>query len=121
MPDMVRILLGIAPFATMVGFLSPMLVDRWSGGNPDRAGRAYAVNVLGCIVGPLVAGFVLLPLFGEQVSLLILVLPWFAMAIVGVRQWKFAWQTAAAACFVIGAILVSSHRQRLRGDVSGMR
>ena len=106
MPDMVRILLGIAPFATMVGFLSPMLVDRWSGGNPDRAGRAYAVNVLGCIVGPLVAGFVLLPLFGEQVSLLILVLPWFAMAIAGVRQWKFTWQTAAAACFVIGAILV---------------
>ncbi|MFI5369849.1 MAG: AAA family ATPase, partial [Spirochaetia bacterium] len=73
------------------------LVDRWSGGDPDRAGRAYAVNVLGCIVGPLVAGFVLLPLFGEQVSLLILVLPWFVMAIAGVRQWKFAWQTAATA------------------------
>ena len=106
MPDMVRILLGIAPFAAMVGFLSPMLVDRWSGGDPDRAGRAYAVNVLGCIVGPLVAGFALLPVFGEQVSLLILVLPWFAMAIAGVRQWKFAWQTAATACFLIGAILV---------------
>ncbi len=106
MPDMVRILLGIAPFAAMVGFLSPMLVDRWSGGDPDRAGRAYAVNVLGCIVGPLVAGFALLPVFGEQVSLLILVLPWFAMAIAGVRQWKFAWQTAATACFLIGAIMV---------------
>ena len=106
MPDMVRILLGIAPFATMVGFLSPMLVDRWSGGNPDRAGRAYAVNVLGCIAGPLVAGFVLLPLFGEQVSLLILVLPWFAMAIIGMWQWKFAWQTAATACILTGAILV---------------
>ena len=106
MPDMVRILLGIAPFAAMVGFLSPMLVDRWSGGDPDRAGRAYAVNVLGCIVGPLVAGFVLLPLFGEQVSLLILVLPWFVMAIAGVRQWKFAWQTAATACILIAAILV---------------
>jgi spermidine synthase len=102
----VRILLGIAPFAVMVGFLSPMLVDRWSGGDPDRAGRAYAVNVLGCIAGPLVAGFVLLPLFGEQVSLLILVLPWFAMAFAGVRKWKFTWQTAAAACFLIGAILV---------------
>lgn len=106
MPDMVRILLGIAPFAAMVGFLSPMLVDRWSGGDPDRAGRAYAVNVLGCIVGPLLAGFVLLPLFGEQVSMLILGLPWFAMAIAGVRQWKFAWQTAATACILIAAILV---------------
>lgn len=106
MADEVRILLGIAPFAAMVGFLSPMLVDRWSGGDPDRAGRAYAVNVLGCIAGPLVAGFVLLPLFGEKVSMLILVLPWFAMAMAGVGQWKFAWQTAATACLLIGALLV---------------
>jgi spermidine synthase/MFS family permease len=101
-----RILLGIAPFAGVVGFLSPMLVDRWSGGDPDRAGRAYAVNVLGCIAGPLLAGFFLLPLFGEQVSMLILVLPWLAMAMAAVRQWKFAWQTAATACFLIGAMLV---------------
>src|SRR5262249_29683040 len=30
----IRVLLGIAPFAAMIGFLSPMLVDRWSGGDP---------------------------------------------------------------------------------------
>lgn len=106
MADELRILIGIAPFAAMVGFLSPMLVDRWSGGDPDRAGRAYAVNVLGCIVGPLVAGFVLLPLFGEQVSMLILVLPWFVMAIAGVRQWKFAWQTPATVGLLIAAVLL---------------
>jgi spermidine synthase len=52
-----------------------MLVDRWSGGSPNRAGTAYATNVLGCILGPLFAGFILLPYTGERVSLLILVLP----------------------------------------------
>src|SRR5208283_3453377 len=40
-----RVLLGVAPFAGVIGFLTPMLVDRWSAGDPDRAGRAYAVNV----------------------------------------------------------------------------
>jgi spermidine synthase len=75
-----RVLLGVAPFAGWVGYLTPMLVDRWSGGDPDRAGRAYAVNVLGCIVGPLLAGFMLLPLFGERVSMLLLVAPWMCMA-----------------------------------------
>ena len=55
-----RVLLGVAPFAGVIGFLTPMLVDRWSGGDPDRAGRAYAVNVVGCILGPLLAGFLLL-------------------------------------------------------------
>lgn len=77
----VRVFLGVMPFAAMIGFLTPMLVDRWSGGDPDRAGRAYAVNVIGCIVGPLVAGFLLLPLVGERWSVLLLSLPWFAMAL----------------------------------------
>jgi predicted membrane-bound spermidine synthase len=76
-----RVFLGVMPFAAMIGFLTPMLVDRWSGGDPDRAGRAYAVNVVGCIVGPLVAGFLLLPLVGERWSVLLLSLPWFAMAL----------------------------------------
>lgn len=75
-----RVFLGVMPFAAMIGFLTPMLVDRWSGGDPDRAGRAYAVNVVGCIVGPLIAGFLLLPLLGERWSVLLLSLPWFAMA-----------------------------------------
>src|SRR6266436_1121156 len=76
----VRVFLGVMPFAGMMGFLTPMLVDRWSGGDPDRAGRAYAVNVVGCIVGPLVSGFLLLPLVGEHWSVFLLTLPWFAMA-----------------------------------------
>ena len=39
----------------------------WTAGraaNP-RAGRAYAVNTFGCILGPLVAGFLLLPLWAS--------------------------------------------------------
>lgn len=75
-----RVFLGVMPFAGMMGFLTPMLVDRWSGGDPDRAGRAYAVNVVGCIVGPLVSGFLLLPLVGEHWSVFLLTLPWFAIA-----------------------------------------
>jgi spermidine synthase len=76
-----RVFVGVMPFAGMIGFLTPMLVDRWSGGDPDRAGRAYAVNVAGCIVGPLLCGFVLLPQVGERWSVLLLGLPWFAMAV----------------------------------------
>jgi predicted membrane-bound spermidine synthase len=74
-----RVALGIAPFCASIGFLSPMLVDHWSSGDPDRAGRAYAVNVLGCIVGPLLAGFWLLPLRGEHWALSALALPLFGL------------------------------------------
>jgi predicted membrane-bound spermidine synthase len=75
-----RVFVGVMPFAGMTGFLTPMLMDRWSGGDPDRAGHAYAINVAGCILGPLVCGFLLLPLLGEHWSVLLLALPWFAMA-----------------------------------------
>ncbi len=76
-----RVFVGVFPFAAIIGFLTPMLVDRWSEGDPDRAGRAYAVNVVGCILGPLLAGFVLLPLFGEHTSMLVLACRGLAMAL----------------------------------------
>jgi spermidine synthase len=59
--------------------VTPMLVDRWSGGDPDQAGRAYAVNVVGCIVGPLIAGFLLLPVIGERLVLIVFSLPWIVL------------------------------------------
>jgi spermidine synthase len=77
-----RLVLGIAPFTGLLGFLTPMLVDRWAGGNPAKAGKAYAVNVLGCILGPLLAGFMLLPWISERWALVLLSLPWL---IIGLR------------------------------------
>jgi spermidine synthase len=76
-----RLLLGIAPFSGILGFLTPMLVDRWSAGDPNRAGNAYAINVLGCILGPLLAGFVLLPQISEHWVLALLSMPWLLVGI----------------------------------------
>jgi spermidine synthase len=68
--------IGIVPFSMVLGFVTPMLVDRWSEGNPDRAGTAYATNVVGCILGPLLAGFILLPLASEHWVICIFAIPW---------------------------------------------
>lgn len=76
-----RLMIGICPLSGMMGFITPMLVDRWSAGDPERAGNAYAVNVLGCIVGPLLSGFLLLPLMAERWVLLVFSLPWLALAL----------------------------------------
>ncbi len=99
-----RIFLGVFPFSAVIGFLTPMLVDRWSEGDPDRAGRAYAVNVIGCIVGPLLSGFLLLPVLGERKSMLILVLPWVAMALLGRKREERGLQLAATAALLIAAV-----------------
>ncbi|HTD54605.1 MAG TPA: fused MFS/spermidine synthase [Silvibacterium sp.] len=107
-----RVLLGLGPCSAIFGFVTPLLVDRWSGGDPNRAGRAYAVNVVGCILGPLVGGFFLLPSIGERWSLLALSVPWILLALYpawlasdeeagrGLR-WKQAVGFAAAAIAVM--------------------
>jgi len=82
-----RLVLGLVPFSGILGFVTPLIVDRISDGDGERAGRAYAVNVVGCILGPLVAGFLLLPAFGERMSLCVLALPWF---LIGLFSAKFA-------------------------------
>ncbi len=74
--------LAIVPFSLVVGFLSPMILDRTSQGDPTIAGKAYAINVLGCVLGPLVSGFLLLPAFGERFTLLALAIPWIAVSLV---------------------------------------
>lgn len=75
-PGWLRVPLGITAFSGLLGFLTPRLVDRFSEGDPDRAGFGYAVNVAGCILGPLVAGFLLLPYVDERYALTALALPW---------------------------------------------
>ena len=76
-----RMALGIAPFCFALGFLTPRLVDLWSRGDPERAGSVYALNVVGCIAGPLVASFGLLPFLGERWVLALLALPLFAFVL----------------------------------------
>jgi spermidine synthase len=61
-----RLLVGIGPFSALLGFVTPMLVDRWSQGDADRAGVAYAINVVGCVLGPLLSGFLLMPWISER-------------------------------------------------------
>ena len=74
---------GILPFSLIMGFVTPMVLDRISGGDPDRAGTGYAINITGCVFGPLVSGFLLLPLLGERFTLLAFALPWIACSFLG--------------------------------------
>jgi spermidine synthase len=107
-----RLVLGIAPFAGLLGFLTPMLVDRRSGGDPGKAGSAYAVNILGCILGPLLAGFLLLPYLSERWSLIVLSLPWVAAGLGTLRRRPSSNLVARGAAYALvplaGLLIISS-------------
>jgi len=103
----VRVSYGIGLFCIVLGFLTPMLVDRWSAGDPNRAGRAYAVNALGCIVGPLLSGFILLPAIGERWTLVVLAAPFFAF---GLLKLNLRIGALAGASIIAAALLVTQTR-----------
>lgn len=96
---------AILPFSFIAGLVTPMILDRVSLGDPDRAGRGYAINIVGCVLGPLLSGFLLLPWLGERFTLLAYALPWIAVSFRGLSasapagekpRPRIAWQPAIA-------------------------
>ena len=74
-PSILMVLGSIAPFCAVLGYLTPKLVDEYSRGDPHRAGRCYAVNILGGILGPLIAGYLIVPQMDVRYSLIVFALP----------------------------------------------
>lgn len=126
MDRLLRVTLGIAPFSALLGFITPLLIDRWSGGDPGRAGKAYAANIFGCILGPLLSGFVLLPLISERRVLFVLSLPWLAIGIR--RSWpfgrsraRFDWQAAVSYAVVLAALALMFRQKSYEDQFRGSR
>jgi spermidine synthase len=104
------LLASIAPLCAILGYLTPMVIDRYAVGRPKAAGKAYAVNVLGCILGPLAASYLLLPHCRERYALVLLTTPFFIFSIL---QWRLSsswmrWGSAVAAIIVLGSSLFFS-------------
>jgi len=117
--------LGIVPFSAALGFITPMLVDRWAQGDPDRAGSGYAVNVLGCILGPLVSGFLLLPFIAERWVLFVLSFPfliisltldgWLGKALASKPSWQRILPYFASALCVVMVLISQDYDARFPG------
>jgi spermidine synthase len=97
------VLLSICPFCAALGYLTPSLIDRYALGGPAEAGRAYAVNVFGCILGPLLASYVLLPWLGERIGQVVLGAPFLLLLVLAMKAlptW-YRWANGAISTAVV--------------------
>ena len=111
-PDSVLILLAsICPFCAVLGYLTPGLIDEYGAGQPKNAGQVYAINVLGCILGPLFASYVLLPRMSERSVLLVLGLPLLVFYLLHVKSLPLPrrWGLGSAIGMVLAWVLFFSH------------
>lgn len=106
MDQLLRLELGVAGFTGLLGFITPMLVDRFSEGDPGKAGTAYAINVVGCILGPLLAGFGLLPYMSERWALIVLALPWLILGLAPLQPRAHAKRVTRMAVYSLLALSV---------------
>jgi predicted membrane-bound spermidine synthase len=111
------VLAGLCPFCAILGYLTPSLIDEYAVGDPAVAGRAYAVNVLGCILGPLFACYVLLPNLSERYALILLSLPFFVFCLLlrksQSRRQQLGWGLAAGAALMASLFLVRDFESML--------
>jgi len=115
-PTVFHLFIGLFPICALLGYLTPQLIDAYSAGSSERTGAAYAVNVLGCIIGPLFSGYLLLSLLGVKWSLLILALPYFVFAFSQGRQ-NFSGKFAVASiALIVLAIFSRSYEDRAAGS-----
>jgi len=75
------VLVSLMPLSIVLGYLTPKLTDQLSGGDPQKAGRAYAVNILGCILGPLAASYLILPFLGSKTAMILIAIVFIGLVI----------------------------------------
>jgi spermidine synthase len=100
------LLISICPLCALLGYLTPSLIDKDALGNPAEAGKAYAANVVGCILGPLFASYVLLPWVGERYGLIVLSLPFVGLYLLTSKSLPSAYSQRCG--LAAGALLVWS-------------
>ena len=100
--------LSIFPICFLLGYLTPKLIDKYSGGDPEKAGKVYAINIAGCVLGPIFASYLLLPFFGSRISIIILSLPllWLFIRHWGVLRSRPIWRVVLTPVLV--AVLLCS-------------
>ena len=85
------VLMSICPLCGVLGYLTPSLIDQYSAGQPAKAGKAYGINIVGCVLGPLLASYVLMPFMRERYALIalgaaVVLLFWFAAKDLSAKQ-----------------------------------
>jgi predicted membrane-bound spermidine synthase len=69
---LLQITATIAPVCMVLGYLTPAIIDYYSRGDAKKAGESYAINVFGCILGPLAVSYLMLPYMSAKAVMIIL-------------------------------------------------
>jgi len=99
--NVILVLSSIMPLCFTLGYLTPKLIEEYSHDDPYLAGKAYALNVLGCIFGPLLAAYLILPSIGAKDSLTLLAVFFAGLVVLFQSYMPFARKVLMVANFLL--------------------
>lgn len=70
--SILSLIISVGIFSLILGYLTPMIIDRLGGGDAETTGKVYAINIIGSVLGPLLMGYFVVPIFGVKASLILL-------------------------------------------------
>jgi spermidine synthase len=117
-PTVLHIVFSLLPLCGALGYITPSLIDAYSGGDPRTAGKLYAVNIAGSILGPLFAGYILLPLIGVKWALIVLAFPFTLLFCAQFKRFapaspaKIAWAILLVATYAISFVSLTYEDRR---------
>jgi spermidine synthase len=105
--SLMSIPMSLLLISAALGYLTPRIIDLMSKNDVAKVGKAYAINIIGCVIGPLIAGYCLLPNLGGRMSLILLLLP-----VLGLVYWaRGSVPLKAGTTLIVAAIIALSHGQ----------
>lgn len=117
-PGYWHLVAGVFPLCAAIGYLTPKLIDDFALGDAASIGRAYALNIAGCVIGPLAAGYGLIPISGVRWTLVVLTIPLALMAVLrATPRWRPAVTAGMAAAAVVTVTVLQSYEDG--GGIAG--
>ncbi len=103
---LLQVVLTIFPVCTVLGYLTPSIIDYYSEGDAKKAGESYAINVLGCILGPLAVSYLMLPFMSAKAVMIIMSVLYVFLFLLNVKKTKKV-LAVSTSVFLLAAIIMS--------------
>jgi len=118
------VIVSLFPFCAFLGYATPQMVDHYSQGVSAAAGRAYAINIAGCVLGPLAACYAVLPHVGSKQGILWMASLLLTLPVLGQKKrtelWKLPAFLALGACLIaVGIRYGASPEEQCASDPAG--
>ena len=103
---LIQIVVTVFPVCMVLGYMTPAIIDYYSEGDAKKAGHSYAINTLGCILGPLAVSYLMLPFLSAKSVMVIMSILYVILFLINMGRMKKIFKIIN--CAILAALIIVS-------------